>query len=69
MNVHHLNHLLKHHHTNNGDHIMEFALSITAQAKLEYTNQDPEILEIVFRTLKASEINEVAPYVDRSFQK
>jgi hypothetical protein len=48
---------------------MEFALSITAQAKLEYTNQDPEILEIVFRTLKASGINEVAPSVDRSFQK
>ena len=49
---------------------MEFALTITAQAKLQ-----DEILEIVFRTLKASdeiklvrEINEVAA-VDRSSQK
>ena len=33
---------------------MEFALTITAQAKLQNTNQD-EILEIVFRTLKASD--------------
>ena len=54
--------------------IMEFALSITAKAKLENTNQ-ADILEIVFRKLKASdeiklvrEINEVAA-VDRSSQK
>ena len=56
--------------------IMEFALSITAQAKFEYTNQT-EILEIVFRMLKGSdeiklhvvrEINEVAS-VDRSSHK
>ena len=56
--------------------IMEFELSITAQAKFEYTNQT-EILEIVFRMLKGSdeiklhvvrEINEVAS-VDRSSQK
>ena len=35
--------------------IMEFALSITAQAKFENTNQT-EILESVFRMLKASGI-------------
>ena len=55
---------------------MEFELSITAQAKFEYTNQT-EILEIVFRMLKGSdeiklhvvrEINEVAS-VDRSSHK
>ena len=34
--------------------IMEFELSITAQAKFEYTNQT-EILEIVFRMLKGSD--------------
>ena len=54
--------------------IMEFALSITAKAKLENTNQ-ADILEIVFRKLKASdeiklvrEINEVSS-TDRSSQK
>ena len=53
---------------------MEFALSITAKAKLENTNQ-ADILEIVFRKLKASdeiklvrEINEVSS-TDRSSQK